>query len=212
MFRFDAGIGQGFFYVIKSFGRRYDFEFFAFGLDVVGACFEGYFHDLVFVGVFLAYDEDALALEHPAYAACFAEAVAVFGEYVADFGGRAVAVIREDVDRYCNAGRAVAFVRNFFVVLAFCSAGAFLDRPLNIIFRNVVFFCFLESQFQAHVADRVRAAHTDGDGNFTADFRGDFAADGVVLAFFTLNICPFRMSRHSVFLLLLPPRFAGQTV
>ena len=197
MFRFDVVVSQGFFDSVEGFRRGDDFVVFVGNFYVISTGIEGDFHDLVFIGLVAVDDEDARVVEHPADTARSAEVAAGFGEFVADSSGCAVAVIREDVDRNGNACRAVAFVYDFFVVLAFCSASAFLDSPFDVIFRDIVFLCFLKGQLQTHVADRVRTAHADSNRDFTADFGRDLTADCVVFPFFTFNIRPFRMSRHS---------------
>ena len=197
VFRFDVVVSQGFFDSVEGFRRGDDFVVFVGNFYVISTGIEGDFHDLVFIGLVAVDDEDARVVEHPADTARSAEVAAGFGEFVADSSGCAVAVIREDVDRNGNACRAVAFVYDFFVVLAFCSASAFLDSPFDVIFRDIVFLCFLKGQLQTHVADRVRTAHADSNRDFTADFGRDLTADCVVFPFFTFNIRPFRMSRHS---------------
>ena len=147
MFRFDVVVSQGFFDSIESFRRRDDFVVFIGDFYVIGTGVESDFHDLVFISLVAVDDENARVVEHPADTARSTEVAAGFGKFVTDSSGCAVAVIREDVDRNGNACRAIAFVYDFFIVLAFRSASTFLDSPFDVIFRDIVFLSFLKGQF-----------------------------------------------------------------
>ena len=125
---------------------------------------------------------------------------------------RAVTIIGHDFDHKSDAGRAVTFVGNFFVVAAVGCADPFLDGALNVVFRNVVFTRFLQSELQTHVTGRIGAAQASGYGNFLTDFRRNFSANSVVFTFFMFNVGPFRVSGHENSPLCLPPFGSAKAV
>ena len=113
---------------------------------------------------------------------------------MADAARGTVAVIGQAADHHCYARRTVAFVGNLLKALAFQCACALLNSALDVILGNVVSLSLGQGQLQLHIAGRVRAAHTHGNGNLSADLSGDLAAQSVSFAFFMFNVCPFRMS------------------
>ena len=98
-------------------------------------------------------------------------------------GSCTIAVIRQSADHNGNAGRTVSFIGNLFVVRSFCRPFAFGDGALDVFFRDVIGFGLGKGQLQAHIARWIGAAHLDSNGDFTADFRVDLAAQGVGLSF-----------------------------
>ena len=118
------------------------------------------------------------------------------GEGVADVRRHAVAVVRIAFGDDCRAARAVAFVGDFVEADAACRADAFGDGSLDIFLRHVVLLRLGEGELQAHITDRVSAAHAGRDGDLLGDLRGDLRADRVGLTFFPLDVFPFGMSGH----------------
>lgn len=133
---------------IEGFRRGDDFVVFFGDFYVIGTGFDSDFHDLVFISLVAGDDEEARVVEHPADAARSTEVAAGFGEFVANVGSGAVAVIREDVDRNGNACRTVAFIYDFFVVLAFRSTGTFWIARLMLSFGMLFSFAFWRANFR----------------------------------------------------------------
>lgn len=116
------------------------------------------------------------------------------GESMTDISSRAVAVIRIAFHDDRSTTGAIAFVGHFIKAGTAGSANALGNGSLDIFLRHIVLLCFRESQFQAHVAYRVSAAHAGCNRNFFGNLGGNSGADGIGFAFLTLNIshleCP----------------------
>ena len=119
---------------------------------------------------------------------------------MAHIGGRTIAVIRQGADHDGNAGRSVPFIGNFFVVRAFRRPFAFGNGAFDVFFWDVIGFGLGKGKLQPHIACWIGAAHLDSNGDFTADFRVDLAAQGIGLSFFELYIGPLGVSGHTEFL------------
>ena len=105
-----------------------------------------------------------------------------------------VAVVSKDIQHDGSAPWAIALIGQLLVVGTVSSTQALLDGTVDIVLWNIVGLGLAESQLQTHVAGRICTAHTNGNGNLTADFGGNLATDGIISALFSLDICPFRMS------------------
>ena len=127
----DAGRFEGRQHAGERVGLGDHFVLVAVDAHVVGAGFEGELHEGVFLDLVAGDARDALAVEHPGDAAGGAELAAGELEDLADFGGRAVAVVGVDLAQHGDARRAVAFVQDLLEIAAFELAGALLDRPLD---------------------------------------------------------------------------------
>ena len=175
-------------------GQHFEAAFLV-GDDVVGARFQGRFHQLVFVG---ARREQQLAamLEHEGDRAFVAHVAAVLVEGVAHFGHRADLVVGHAFDDDGRAAHAVAFVAHFFVVGAIDAAAAAVDRALDVVFWHVRIGRLVDGQAQARIGDGVGAAHAGRDRDFLDQARPDFAALGIGGSLFMLDIGPFAMSCH----------------
>ena len=176
-------------------GSEYFEAAFFIGDDVVGARFQGRFHQLVFVG---ARREQQLAavLEHEGDGAFVAHVAAILVEGVAHFGHRAHLVVGHAFDDDGRAAHAVAFVAHFFVVGAIDAAAAAVDRALDVVFRHIGVSRLVDRQAQARIGDGVGAAHAGRDRDFLDQARPDFAALGIGGSLFMLDIGPFAMSCH----------------
>ena len=115
-----------------------DFVVVPLALQVVGARLEGDFHQAVLGDVLGLDEEEALVLEEVADAAGGAEVAAADLEGLAEFAGRAVAVVGQDLAEDGDAAGAVALVQDLLVILGVELAGALLDRALDVVLRAAV--------------------------------------------------------------------------
>ena len=122
------------------------------------------------------------------------DAAAVLGDEAADFRGGAVAVVGAHLDQHGHAVRPVNLVGQILEVRRLAAAGAFLDRPLDVVARHVGRAALEQHHPQARVHVRVAAAQLGGDGDFLAQLREDLPALRVHRAFEVLDLCPFAMS------------------
>src|SRR4029077_505124 len=107
--------------------------------------------------------DHSLALEHPPHRVGFSEVATELREPMPDRGGRAVAVVGERVDHYCDSGGPVSLVANLFQLLARPLAGGALDRVLYLVGGHVYLACLLHSESQAKVAVDVASPLFGGD-------------------------------------------------
>ena len=132
----------------------------------------------------------AFTVEHEANGAGFTQVAAVFGEGGAYGGGGAVPVVGHRFHDHRHAVRAIAFVADFFVIVAFARR-RFLDRAFNHVLGDGLALGFFYGQAQARVLFRIRVAHFCSDGDFFRQLRKQLGPRGVLAAFAVLNVCPF---------------------
>ena len=115
----------------------------------------------------------------------------MFLEQMADFAGRAVLVVREDLDDYGGAAGAVTLVLRFFVRHAGLFTRAAADGTLDVFGRHVRGFRVADDRAQARVHVRVTAAGACRDRQLLDDARENPAALGVERAFLVFDGRPF---------------------
>src|SRR5690606_17876620 len=154
-------------------------------LDVVGAVFQGDFHDLLFRGA-RSEDELAAVLEHEHHAAVLAQVAAVLGQRVAHFGYGALAVVGHAVDDQGGAAHAITLVADFLVVDAFFGAGPALDGAQDVVLGHVGRCGLVPGQAQRGIGVGIGPTGTGGHGDFTDDLCPELAALGVLAPFAVL--------------------------
>ncbi len=119
---------------VKFFWRCGNFDLvIARGLDIQSAVFEGDFHDLFFARP--NHGDQAAAFEEIGHAATATQVATVNIEDLANFRGRAVAVVGHDFAHDGDAGWAIAFVDDFFDVATVEFAGTLLDSAFDVFAR-----------------------------------------------------------------------------
>ena len=113
---------------------------------------------------------------------------------MADIGRGTVAVIGHGRNDDRNAARRIAFVLNLFVIDVAQFARRLGDGALDVFVGHIAGLGLRDYVAELAVDGRVAAAVAHRDGDFTADLRKDFAALGVRLALFVLDICPLGMA------------------
>ena len=159
-------------------------------LDVFRAGFQRRHHDGVLIPGCQSVDNLALALEHEGDRAGFAQIAAMFAKGGPHGGGGAVAIVRHRLNNDSHATRAIAFVANFFVIIAL-SAHGFLDRTLDHILGHRLGLGFFYGQPQAGIFVRVRVAHLGGHSDFLGELGKQFRPRRVLTALAVLDVCPF---------------------
>ena len=152
-------------------------------------------HQRVFVGRRLLNGDDALLREHEAHRAGLAQVTAMFGEGMAHFAHRAVAVVGQHVHDERNAAGAVALERDFLVVHAFEFARAALNGALDVVGRHIFGLGRSHGRSQPGIAVRI-ATTLGGDRDFLQQAGEDLAALGIQRALLVLNCGPFGMAGH----------------
>ena len=105
---------------------------------------------------------------------------------MANIGRGAVAVIGHGVHDDGDAGGAVAFVGNSFVVIGRAAAERLFNGALDVVVRHI------------GVGSGVAAAFLNGNDHFTGDLGERLCALGVLGAFGFLYVMPLGMSGHAV--------------
>ena len=111
-----------------------------------------------------------------------------------DLGHGAIAIIGHGLNEQRDAARAIAFVRDLFIVHAFFFAGAAPDGAIDRFIRHVAGLGVGNRLAQTRVGIRVAAARARRDRQFLDEFGKEFPALGIERALLMLNRMPFRMS------------------
>jgi hypothetical protein len=115
----------------------------------------------------------------------------VLAEHVPDLGRRAVLVVREGLDEYCDPGGTVAFVDGGLEVATFAAAERTLDGAIDVVHRNVVRLGCAEGVLEVQIDRRVSAtALADSGLDGTDVLADDLAALLVVGSLFPLDLRP----------------------
>ena len=128
-------------------------------------------------------------------AARCAEVAAILGKGGADIGGGAVAVVSQRVDNDGNAARAIAFVADFLVILAF-AARCLVDRALDIVLRHRLRLGGIDRSAQAGVGVRIGQAHLGRHSDFAGELGEKGAALFILRAFTHHDILKLGMPGH----------------
>ena len=158
--------------------------------DVFRTGFDGGHHDGVGIANAGGIGDFALTVEHKADAACLAQIATVLGEGGPHGRRGAVAVVGHRLDDDGNTIGAVAFIADFFVILALAADG-FLDRAFDVVLGHGLTLGLFHRQTQTRVLVRIGFAHLRRDGDFFGELGKHLGAQFVLTALTVLDICPF---------------------
>ena len=118
---------------------------------------------------------------------------------MANIGRGAVAVIGHGVHDDGDAGGAVAFVGNSFVVVGRAAAERLFNGALDVVVRHIGRLRLGDDRGETGVVRRIAAsAFLNGNDHFTGDLGERLCALGVLGAFGFLYVMPLGMSGHAV--------------
>ena len=118
----------------------------------------------------------------------------MLGKDVTNICCSTIAVISKNIQHNSCAARTTTLIGQLLIIAAIRCPQALLDSTIDIVLWNIVGLGLAESQLQTHITGRICTAHTNSNSNLTTDFGGNLATNCVICAFFSLNICPLRMS------------------
>ena len=114
---------------------------------------------------------------------------------MAQVGSGTVAVVGQGLHHDSHAAGAVTLVGDC-LVLGLVAALSLLDDALDVVVGHAHTLCLGDQVCQLAVGSGVRAAHTHGNADFTADLGKDLCACAVGLFLLALDVVPFAMSGH----------------
>ena len=167
-----------------------DLELVLDAFHVVGARLQGHFHQLLLVDGAGRDEEQALVVEHPGHAAGAAQLAVGKLEDLADFAGRAIAVVGEHFAEDGHAAGAVALVDDFFEVGAFQFAGAAFDRPLDVLLGHADGLGVVDGVAEPQVGVGIAAAVLGRDDDRLGQLAPELAALGVDQRLLVFNARP----------------------
>ena len=111
-------------------------------------------------------------------------------------GSGTVSVIRERLDQNRNTAGTIAFILNGFEgIIAAKRAGAFRDRPFDIVIRDPRNFGFFDRRSQLKIPSGI-ATRTSSNNNLPRHFGKNIGPFCIDVGFLTLDGRPFTVSRH----------------
>ncbi len=149
--------------------------------NIVRTGLDGRFHHLVCIADFRLVGNLADTVEGEGDRSGFTQRTTSLGKDGSYIGGSAVTVVGKRLDDDGDAARAVAFVADLIIVLAF-GTRSLLDGALDIVFRHRLGLGVLDGQTQARVHVRVGHARLGRNGDFARKLGKHFGPHGVLLA------------------------------
>ena len=108
-----------------------------------------------------------------------------------DIRRRTIAVVGQNIEHDSCTAWPIPLVKQLLIIASLSGAKPLLNGSIDIVLRDIVCLCLGKGKFQAHIPRGISAAHADGNCDLASNLRCNLAANRIICALFTFDVCPF---------------------